>query len=187
MDYDKMTAKDFRDAYALKRESIYSKIEYIGSMKAEKILLEEYEQLCAEAASGDPVAEDLLAEWFRNGNQIIPKNIETSMKWLILAGANGNKFSLDRLKLHFGYAFDTIIDLKDFGTIAYRFKIDNKNYQYVLGKLLCDAVVDDMKIDALELAKQKPFFLPFSSIIMRNFDRAINRAVDKVIEYLRRR
>ena len=109
------------------------------------------------------------------------------MKWLILAGANGNKFSLDRLKLHFGYAFDTIIDLKDFGTIAYRFKIDNKNYQYVLGKLLCDAVVDDMKIDALELAKQKPFFLPFSSIIMRNFDRAINRAVDKVIEYLRRR
>lgn len=187
MDYEKMSAKEFRDAYALKRETIYSKIEYVGSIKAEKILYDEYEQLCAEAASGDPVAEDLLAEWFRNGNQLIPENIEMSMKWLILAGANGNKFSLDRLKLHFGYAFDTIVDLEDFAKIAFRFRINNNNYQYVLGKLICDAVVDDMKIDALELAKQKPFYLPFSSIIMRTFDRAINRAMDKVIEYLRRR
>lgn len=187
MDYENMSAKDFRDAYAIKRETIYSKIEYVGSLKAEKILIAEYEQLCAEAASGDPVAEDLLAEWFRNGNQIVPENIDISMKWLILAGANGNKFSLDRLKLHFGFAFDSIIELKDFANIAYRFRINTKNYQYVLGKLLCDAVVDDMKIDALELAKQKPFYLPFSSIIMRNFDRAINRALDKVIEYLRRR
>lgn len=187
MDYEKMSAQDFREAYAERRESIYSKIEYVGSIKAEQILLEEYDQLCADSASGDPVAQDLLAEWFRNGNQIVPENIETSMKWLILAGANGNKFSLDRLKLHFGYAFDTIIELNDFANIAYRFKIDNKNYQYVLGKLLCDAVVDDMKIDALELAKKRPIYLPFSSIIMRTFDRAINRAMEKVIEYLRRK
>ncbi|MBQ7885041.1 MAG: hypothetical protein IJ318_02990 [Clostridia bacterium] len=186
MDYENMTAKEFRDAYALRREQIYSKIEYVGSIKAEKILFEEYEQLCADAASGDPVAEDLLAEWFRNGNQIVPENIEMSMKWLILAGANGNKFSLDRLKLQFGYAFDTIINLSDFGQIAYKFKIHEYNYQHILGKLLCDAVIDDMKINALELAKQKPFHLPFSSVILRTFDRSINRAVEKVIEYLRR-
>ena len=106
-----MSAKDFRDAYAQRREEIYAKIENVGSIRAEKILYDEYEQLCADAASGDPVAQDLLAEWFRNGNLLVPENIDASMKWLILAGSNGNKFSLDRLKLHFGFAFDTIFSL----------------------------------------------------------------------------
>ena len=116
MNYENMTAKEYREAYVSKREGIYSKVEYVGSIKAEQIMLEEYEKLCEDAASGDPIAEDLLAEWFRNGNQIVPENIDMSMKWLILAGANGNKFSLDRLKLQFGYAFDRIVDLNDFST-----------------------------------------------------------------------
>lgn len=187
MDYESMTSQDFKNEYAKRREKIYSKTYRVGSMEAEKILFSEYEELCADAAGGDPIAEDILANWFRNGNQIIPENVDLSMKWLILAGANGNKFSLDRLKLHFGFAFDQIINLKDFGAISFRFNINEYNYQYVLGKLICDAVVDEMKIDPLELAKQKPVFLPFSSIIMRGFDRSINRAVERVIEYLRRK
>lgn len=186
MDYENMTAKEFREEGASRRESIYAKTMYVGSMKAEKILLEAYDQLCADGASGDPVAEDLLAEWFRNGNQVVPENIELSMKWLILAGANGNKYSLDRLKLHFGFAFDAIIALKDFPDFAYKFGINEDNYQYILGKLLCDAVVDDMKIDALELAKAKPVSLPFSSVVLRTFDRSITRAIDSVVAYLRR-
>ena len=185
--YTNMTAKEFRVAYAQRREEIYAKIEYVGSLKAEKILYDEYEQLCAEAASGDPVVQDLLAEWFRNGNQLVPENIDVSMKWLILAGSNGNKFSLDRLKLHFGYAFDTILALDDFEQIAYKFKIHEYNFQYVLGELLCKAVVEDMKIDSLELAKQRPIHLPYSAIILRTFNRSINRAVDKVIENLRKK
>lgn len=186
MDYESMTAGQFRDAVASRRESIYAKTMYVGSIRAEKILIDEYANLCADAASGDPIAEDLLAEWFRNGNQVVAENIEMSMKWLILAGANGNKYSLDRLKLHFGFAFDAIIDLKDFADFAHKFGINQYNYQYVLGKLLCDAVVDDMKINALDLAKQKPVPLPFSSVVLRTFDRSITRAIDVVVAYLRR-
>ena len=186
MDYESMTANQFRDEVASRRENIYAKTMYVGSLKAEKIMLEEYDNLCADAASGDPIAEDLLAEWFRNGNQVVPENIDMSMRWLILAGANGNKYSLDRLKLHFGFAFDSIISLNDFPIFAHKFDINQYNYQYVLGKLLCDAVVDDMKINALELAKQKPTSLPFSSVVLRSFDRSITRAVDVVVAYLRR-
>ncbi len=186
MNYETMSAKDFRDECVSRREQIYSKTAYVGSITAEKIMREEYDNLCADGASGDPVAQDLLAEWYRNGNQVVPENIDVSMKWLILAGANGNKFSLDRLKLHFGFAFDSIIALKDFPIIAQKFNITADNYQYVLGKLLCDAIVDDMKIDALELAKQKPVSLPFSAVVLRTFDRSINRAIDVVTAYLRR-
>lgn len=186
MDYENMTAQDFKDEMVQRREKIYRKIDRVGSIDAEKILFDEYLILCEDAAGGDPIAQDLLAQWFRNGNQIIPENIEMSYKWLFLAGANGNKFSLDRLKLHFGYSFDQIIALEDFGELAYKNDINENNYQYVLGKLLCDAVIDDMQINALELAKQKPTYLPFSSIILRNFDRATNRAVEIVTEYLRK-
>lgn len=187
MNYEKMTAEDFKKEYASRREKIYAKTYKVGSMAAEKILWQEYEELCADAAGGDPIAEDILAEWFRNGNQIVQENLEMSMKWLILAGANGNKFSLDRLKLQFNFAFDQIVGQDDFGRMAYKYEINEFNYQYVLGKLICDAVVDDMNIDPLELAKKTPTFLPFSSIVMRTFDRAINRATERVIELLRRK
>lgn len=182
-----MSSSQFKTAISARRERIYAKIDKKGSIAAAKILEEEYEQLCADAAGGDPIAEDILAEWFRNGNQVVPENIDLSTRWLIMAGANGNKFSLDRLKLHFSYAFDRIIALEDFGQIAYKHNIDEYNYQYVLGKLICDAVIDYLKIDALELAKAKPIPLPFSSIIMRQYDRAIDKAVETVIEYLRRK
>lgn len=186
MKYENMTTEEFKNEIARRREKIYSKTYKKGSIQAEKILIEEYEELCADAAGGDPIAEDILAEWFRNGNQVVPENLEMSMQWLILAGANGNKFSLDRLKLHFGFAFDKIIDLNDFGNIAYKYDINENNYQYVLGKLICDGVVDELKIDPLALAKQKPTYLGFSGIIMRKFDRAINKSLEMVIEYLRK-
>lgn len=186
MDYEKMTSEQFKNEIARRREGIFAKTYRMGSIQAEVVLRREYEDLCADAAGGDPIAEDILAEWFRNGNNIVPENIESSMKWLFLAGANGNKYSLDRLKLHFAFAFDRIIALKDFGKIALKFDIDEYNYQYTLGKLICDGVVDELNIDPLELAKQKPIYIPFSGIIMRRFDRVINSAVDRVIEYLRR-
>ena len=186
MDYESMTSEQFKNEISRRRERIYFKTYRMGSLQAEKVLFNEYEELCADAAGGDPIAEDILAEWFRNGNQIVPENLEMSMSWLILAGANGNKYSLDRLKLHFGFAFDQIIALDDFGKISYKHDINEFNYQYRLGKLICDGVLDELNIDPLALAKQKPTFLPFSGIIMRKFDRAINKALEKVIEYLRK-
>ena len=187
MDYEAMSSNDFKNEFARRRELIYSKVAKLGSLAAEKVLFEEYDKLCEDATMGDPVAQDVLAEWYRNGNQIVPENIEFSNKWLILAGSNGNKFSLDRLKLHFGYTFDRIINVADFGKISARNHINEYNYQYVLGRLICQFVVEDMHIDPLELSKNKAVYLPFSTLIMRRFDRSIDSAVDKVLEELRKK
>ncbi|MBE7082951.1 MAG: hypothetical protein E7378_04720 [Clostridiales bacterium] len=185
MDYQKMTANDFRAEYIRKRDYIYGKTRGMGSLRAEKVLEDEFVTLCEEAIGGDAVSADLLAEWFRNGNQVVPENIEVSLKWLVYAGALGNKFSLDRLKLHFNYSFDQIIELENFGEIAYRRNINEYNYQYVLGGLMCKAVIEDMNINAYELAKQKPSYLPFSPVVMRAFDRSVTRACEKLIEELK--
>lgn len=186
MDYESMSAKEFRELGVDRRESIYAKTMYVGSIRATQILEDAYVELCGDGAGGDPIAQDLLAEWFRNGNQVVPENIDISMRWLILAGANGNKYSLDRLKIHFGFAFDAIIALNDFPNFAVKHGINGDNYQYILGKLLCDAVVDDMKIDAYDLARRERVAIPYSAVILRAFDRSITRAIDIVVEYLRR-
>lgn len=186
MNYEELTSAQFRDLAHARKEKIYSKIRKLGSIKAEAVLYDEYEKLCEDAAGGDPIAQDILAEWFRNGSQIVDENMEVGMKWLILAGANGNKYALDRLKLHFNFAFTSIISHDNFSNMAYRHNIDEYNYQYVLGKYICDGVVDDMKINALELAKSKPIHMPFSSIIMRRFDKSIESSVSKVIEMMQK-
>lgn len=184
MDYEKMSLEDFKYELLRLRESIYKKTEKVGSIQAKKIMQEEFERICVDAVSGDPICEDLLAEWFRNGNEVVKENLDTSMQWLILAGANGNKFSIQRLKLHFDYAFDRIIDHKDFGKMAYNNNINEYNYEYAIGKLLCDAIVDDLKIDALELAKKPQIYLPFNGKTMRRFDDSITKSTDVVINYL---
>lgn len=181
-----MTSKDFRQQGAIRKESIYAKTARVGSIKAQEILEEEYQRLCEDAAIGNVIAMDVLAEWFRNGNQVVEENIDTSMKWLILAGANGNKFSLDRLKIHFGFAFDAIADINEFSEIADKCDMDLSNYHYLLGEMLCKAVVEDMKIDALKLAQTKPTSLPFSAVVLRTFDRSITRAIDVVIQQLKK-
>lgn len=186
MNYETMSAKDFREAGASRKESIYAKTAYVGSIKSQEIFEEEYQRLCEDASTGDAVAMDILAEWFRNGNQVVRENIDTSMQWLILAGANGNKFSLDRLKIHFGFAFDAIVDLKEFPQIAQKCDIDSSNYQYLLGEMLCKAVVEDMKIDALKLAQLNPTYLPFSAVVLRSFDRSITKAIEIVSEQLKK-
>ena len=86
MNYEKMTSQDFKDEIARRRERIYARTYRMGSIQASKVLLEEYENLCADAAGGDPIAEDILAEWFRNGNNIVPENMETAMPGLFAAG-----------------------------------------------------------------------------------------------------
>jgi len=184
--YEYMTSDDFKDAYKLKREKIYSKIAKIGSIEAEKIMQKEYIKLCEEAAGGDCVAQDLLAEWFRNGNQVVKENIDLSMKWLFLAGANGNKFSLDRLKIHFNSVFYQIYDLADFDYIIAKKHLTEENAPYVIGKIVCEELVEYLKIDALELARADIRSLPYSAIIMRGFDRAVDKCFERIKEKLRK-
>lgn len=176
----------YRESYVNLRNKIYAKTYGKGSIEASKILDEEYEKLCEDAAGGDVVAQDFLSYWFKNGSEVVPENIEMAMKWQILAGANGNKLSIEKMFVLFNGAYDLIVYLRDFDEIADRFTITKSNYQYILGKLLCDAVVDDMHINALELAQTERTKLEFNEYSMRKFDKAIQRATDKVIEYLRK-
>ena len=176
----------YRDSFIALRNRVYAKTYGVGSIQASKILNEEYEELCADAAGGDVVAQDFLSYWFKNGSEVVPENIEMAMKWQILAGANGNKLSIEKMFVLFNGAYDLIVYLKDFETIADKLQIGRENYQYILGRLLCEAIVDDLHINALELAQEERTKLEFNEQSMRKFDRAIQRATDKVVEYLRK-
>lgn len=176
----------YRDSFINLRNKIYSKTYGVGSIAANRILDHEYENLCADAAGGDVVAQDFLSYWFKNGSEVVPENIEMAMKWQILAGANGNKLSIEKMFVLFNGAYDLIVFLKDFDQISRKLDITKQNYQYILGRLLCEAVVDEMHLNALELAETERTKLEFNEFSMRKFDKAIQRATDTVVQYLRK-
>lgn len=178
------TSQEYQDDFLKLRAKYDKKIFKKGSLEAEDILAEAYIDVCADAAGGDVVSQDLLSYWFKRGNLALPENIELSMKWQFLAGANGNKFSIDKFQLFFSYSYDTIIFsdlLKDVQAI---FDINAKNYQYLFGELFCKEIVKDLGIDALSLSKEKLTKIEFNTESMQKFTASLNRAVPKVVDYL---
>ena len=84
MNYEKMTSEQFKNEIAYRREKIYSKLYRVGSLEATRILSDEYINLCADAAGGDPIAEDILAEeWIKKADKIsirAKEEITTALK-----------------------------------------------------------------------------------------------------------
>lgn len=107
------------------------------------------------------------------------------MKWLILAAANGNNLSIDRLTIFLNYAYDEIVYQPDFGDMKYLNNITEDNYTYVIGRLLCDSIVDQLKIDALDIIKEIPDTLEFNTTTMKMYDTARNNAIPVVLKFLR--
>lgn len=170
----------------LKRRAQIAKLTYgKGSIEIEDIYADKYVEQCELAVGGDVVAQDMLSYWFKHSNPAVPENIEMSYKWLFLAGANGNKHSLNKLTLFFNYAYDSIIFSDYYQDLLPILDIDNDNYQFLLGQVICDELVKELHIDALELAKQKVIEIKYDQLIMQRFTRALNTAMVKVDEYFR--
>lgn len=179
-----ISTEEYRDLFLKLRSKIDNKIRKLGSIEAEKILQNEYEELCSLAVGGDEVAADFIAYWFKHGNSAVPENIENSMKWLMIAGAGGNKHSISKLNILFNYAYDSIAASENFKSIITIFDLHKGNYQFVLGEMLCKKIIEEMSINSLELAKQQLVYQKYDPIIMQRFSLLVNKAVPKVIEYL---
>lgn len=186
LDYENMTSDEFRESFAKLRRKIDRAVDNSDFVEREKTFFDLYTEIGVKAVDGDIIAQDYLGYIFKHGKEpYIPENIEVAMKWLILAGANGNKGTIKKLSLFLSYAFDEIIFAPDFENFAERNGIYKENYDYILGKLICEAIVDELKIDALELTREEIKEVPYNEKSLRVFDKARNNAIPIVLNYLR--
>ena len=185
LEQDEMEADDFKSEFLQRRALINKKTFNKGSIEIEDIYAEEYIEQCTLAAGGDVVAQDLLSYWFKHGNPVLPENIELSMKWQFLAAANGNKHTITKLSLFLNYYYDSIIDSDYFDQLQNVIDIYKDNYQELLGQVICQFVVQELGINALDLSKQRTDKLEFNQLSMQRFTQAVNRVMPKVDEYFR--
>ena len=181
-----MTADDYKNEFLQRRALINKKTFNKGSIEIEDIYAEEYIEQCTLAAGGDVVAQDLLSYWFKHGNPALPENIELSMKWQLLAAANGNKHTITKLALFLNYYYDSIADSDYFDDLQNVIELTQDNYQDLLGQVICQKTVEELGINALDLSKQRTDEVLFNQLSMQRFTQAINRAMPKVDDYFRK-
>lgn len=154
--------------------------------RLDNVYAEKFSEVYTNATLGDVVAQDYLGYIFKRGREgLVPENIELSMKWLLLAGANGNPLSLQRLSIFLNYAYDEITRQQDFENITRINRFTSSNFSFEVGKLICEAIVDELKIEPLEIIKEIPTTLEFNSSTMGNYDKARNKIIPVVLTYLR--
>jgi len=152
----------------------------------DEVFGEAFGQVYTDATLGDIVAQDYLGYIFKRGREdLVPENIDLSMKWLILAASNGNNLSIDRLTIFLNYAYDEIVYQPDFGLMKFQNNITESNYTYVIGRLICDSIVDELKINALQIIKEIPYTLEHNSTTMSVYDRARNNSIPVILKFLR--
>jgi len=178
--------ESFRNQFIKLRKAILREIERADASKREEIIIDNYNDICLKAVSHDPIAQDLLAYIFKKGfGNIIPVNYEKYMQWEILAAGNGNNFAIDKLSLFLSVALNEIMFAEDFGYILVRNELNNQNYNYIVGKLICEAIADELRLDPEKLIKDELRHREFEAKIMRVFDRARKFAIPKVLKFLR--
>jgi len=138
------------------------------------------------AMSGNPIAQDLMSYYYKNGiPNHIPENYDQYMKWAILAGANGNEFALEKLQFFLNYGLTELLsDEKQLNQILSKNGINEDNYLYILGNLICEGIVDEMNISAQALIEEKPRTVKYSPEKLRVFKRQIDKVLPRIKEYL---
>ena len=142
--------------------------------------------LCTKAMSGDAVAQDCVAYFFNKGfPDILKQNYEYYMSWQILAGANGNEFALEKLEFFLKPAMDAIFDNDDILKEAMRRgNITKDNALSMISSLLCEGIVDELKINPKKLIEINDNASGYSPEKNRIFVSALENALPKVIDFL---
>lgn len=182
----KLSLDQAKKKFTQLRTSVERIIARTPRRQLDEVFGEKFAEIFTDATLGDVVAQDYLGYIFKRGrNGLVPENIDLSMKWLILAAANGNPVSVERLAIFLNFVYDEIVYKDDFGLMAATNGITSENYTFIIGSLACQAIVDELKIDAREIIKQVPTTLRFNSTTMGIYDRARNNAIPIVLTYLR--
>lgn len=143
-------------------------------------------ELYANAVAGDCVAQDVVAYFFSKGlTGVLPENYVLYMSWQILAGANGNEFALEKLEFALNPALAPIVNEEEVLTTAMRNRlIDKNNALMVISNLICEAVVDDLKIDPKNMISFENKNRPYTPRDNRMFMDAIENSIAKVVQFL---
>lgn len=137
------------------------------------------------AMDGNCIAQDLMSYYYKNGvSGYLPENYDLYMQWEILAAANGNEFAMEKLQFFLGYAFDEIANSDKLPQIMARNDINEKNYVFVLGNLLCEGIVDEMQITPQKLIEAPNKVNKYTAEKLREYRRALDKALPKVLKYL---
>lgn len=182
---DKSSANYFKNEFLKRRALVARKTYNKGSIEIEQIYINEYKEQCALANGGDIIAQDLISYWFKHGNPYLPENIEMSMKWLFLAGAGGNKHSLNKLNLFFYYAFDTICFSDYYDDLFDILDLDENDFRAKLGEVICKHLIEEMELNVEELTKQPLQEIKFNQLSMQRLTTYLNKVTPKVDDYFR--
>ena len=137
------------------------------------------------AMDGNAIAQDVMSYYYKDGvKKYIPENYDLYMQWAILAAANGYEFTIEKLQFFLNYAFDEIVNSAKLPQILAKNGIDETNYIYVLGNLLCEGIVDEMQITAKKLVEMQGQTSKYSPEKLREYKRALDKALPKVLDFL---
>lgn len=185
-DFDDLSLETCRNSFLERRREFQKKFEKADFMDKQETFNNLYDDLCISAIDGDTVSQDLLAYLNKKGwGDFLPANAELSLKWQILAAANGNAFAIEKLTIFLSFAIDKILMVDDAQEIIERNEIFQENYQYIIGRLLCEGIVDELQINARDLIKQEPRAKEMDNITMHMFDNAREESIPRVLKFLR--
>lgn len=180
------SADDCQEAFVALRNKTLRTLKKTPDHQKEEVAIDVFNDICLDASKNDPIAQDYLAYIFKKGFfDVVPINYERFMQWQILAGASGNQFAIDKLALFLNFAFGKILVVDDIDFLIKRNNLTESNYEYVIGRLLCEAIADELRLDPETLVKQPLEHMEFDPKIMRVFDRARAFVIPKVLKFLR--
>lgn len=146
---------------------------------------EVFTDIGTKALEGDAIAQDVMAYFYNKGLPgFLKSNYELYLSWQILSSANGNCFAMEKTEFIIKFALDSIFDsdavLKQ---AILRGNIDKDNALYVVTNLICESMVDILKINAKGLVLQQGE-MKFSQEVNRRFVLAMERSVPVVVNFL---
>ena len=179
MDYKKFIEKDKAyDGFVKYRNKIISASER-GNFE------DAFTDVGTKALEGNAIAQDVMAYFYNRGLPgFLKPNYELYLSWQILASANGNCFAIEKTEFLIKFALDTIFDSDAVLKKAIlRENIDKHNALYVISNLICESMVDTLKIDAKDLINVQGE-MKYSTAVNRRFTIAMEIAVPVVVKYL---
>ena len=180
MDYQEFTPRDKAFAGFVKYRREILDAEEKGDF------VNAFTELCTLAMSGDCVAQDCVAYFFNKGvpGQLAP-NYEYYMSWQILAGANGNEFALEKMEFFLRTGVDAIVyEDEVIKTAMKRRNLNKDNAIVVIGNLICEGIVDQLKITPNNLIAISNKASTYSPEKYRVFTSALEDCLVAVAEYL---
>ncbi len=150
-----------------------------------KSFLDMFTEVGTLAMSGNCIAQDVMSYYYKNGVEgQLPENYDHYMCWAILAGANGNEFAIEKLQFFLNFAFEEIVENEQLPDILDRNDIDEENYVFILGNLLCEGIVDELGINAKDLVEAQFKESKYTPEKLRKYRKALDTALPKVVNYL---